>query len=396
MAIELVDLKKHYADGTKAVNGLNLTIEDKKLTILIGPSGCGKTTTLKMINRLIERTGGDIKFDGTSIDDINPIQLRREIGYVIQEIGLFPHMTVYENIAVVPKLLKWNEQKIRNRVDELLDLVNMDPDTYRSRYPAQLSGGQKQRIGVARGLAADPDILLMDEPFGAIDPINREKLQEAFLEIQDKIQKTIVFVTHDIREAIKLGDKIAILDQGRLAQYDDTEEIVHNPSNEFVEDILGSDRALRGLEIMKVRDYYDKDYFVLELKNKPKVQDGLEEMKKRNRTYSFVIDEKEKIKGYVTKKRLEKADKDRDIKEFIKPAEMVQPYSNLMEGMTIMMASGLSVVPVVNDKEQILGVLRFKNLLDVFGGLQTPVEEKGPEQIVEESSEESSNESFQE
>ncbi|TYB89326.1 MAG: betaine/proline/choline family ABC transporter ATP-binding protein [Kosmotoga sp.] len=389
MAIELVDLKKHYPDGTKAVNGLNLTIEDKKLTILIGPSGCGKTTTLKMINRLIERSDGDIKFDGTSIDNINPIQLRREIGYVIQEIGLFPHMTVYENIAIVPKLLKWNEQKIKDRVDELLDLVNMDPEIYRSRYPAQLSGGQRQRIGVARGLAADPDILLMDEPFGAIDPINREKLQEAFLEIQDKIQKTIVFVTHDIREAIKLGDKIAILDQGKLAQYDDTEEIVHNPSNEFVEDILGSDRALRGLEIMKVHDYYDKDFFVLEIKDKPNAKDGLEEMKKHNRTYSFVIDEKERIMGYVTKKRLEKADKNKNIKEFIRPAEVIQPYSNLMEGMTIMMASGLSVVPVVNDKEKILGVLRFKNLLDVFGGLETPVEGKSPEQIAEDSSSES-------
>ena len=392
MAIELVDLRKHYDDGTKAVNGLSLTIEDKKLTILIGPSGCGKTTTLKMINRLIERTSGDIRFDGTSIDNINPIQLRREIGYVIQEIGLFPHMTVYENIAVVPKLLKWNEQKIKDRVNELLDLVNMDPEIYRSRYPAQLSGGQRQRIGVARGLAADPDILLMDEPFGAIDPINREKLQEAFLEIQDKIQKTIVFVTHDIREAIKLGDKIAILDQGKLEQYDDTEEIVNNPSNEFVEDILGSDRALRGLEIMKVRDYYDKDFFVLEIKNKPNAKDGLEEMKKHNRTYSFVIDEKERIMGYVTKKRLEKADKNKNIKEFIRPAEVIQPYSNLMEGMTIMMASGLSVVPVVNDQEKILGVLRFKNLLDVFGGLETPVEGKGPEEIVEESSSEKSQE----
>jgi osmoprotectant transport system ATP-binding protein len=392
VAIELVDLRKHYDDGTKAVNGLSLTIEDKKLTILIGPSGCGKTTTLKMINRLIERTSGDIRFDGTSIDNINPIQLRREIGYVIQEIGLFPHMTVYENIAVVPKLLKWNEQKIKDRVDELLNLVNMDPEIYESRYPAQLSGGQRQRIGVARGLAADPDILLMDEPFGAIDPINREKLQEAFLEIQDKIQKTIVFVTHDIREAIKLGDKIAILDQGKLEQYDDTEEIVNNPSNEFVEDILGSDRALRGLEIMKVRDYYDKDFFVLEIKNKPNAKDGLEEMKKHNRTYSFVIDEKERIMGYVTKKKLEKADENKDIKEFIRPAEVVQPHSNLMEGMTIMMASGLSVVPVVNDQEKILGVLRFKNLLDVFGGLETPVEGKGPEEIVEESSSEKSQE----
>jgi osmoprotectant transport system ATP-binding protein len=301
-------------------------------------------------------------------------------------------MTVYENIAVVPKLLKWNEQKIKDRVDELLNLVNMDPEIYESRYPAQLSGGQRQRIGVARGLAADPDILLMDEPFGAIDPINREKLQEAFLEIQDKIQKTIVFVTHDIREAIKLGDKIAILDQGKLEQYDDTEEIVNNPSNEFVEDILGSDRALRGLEIMKVRDYYDKDFFVLEIKNKPNAKDGLEEMKKHNRTYSFVIDEKERIMGYVTKKKLEKADENKDIKEFIRPAEVVQPHSNLMEGMTIMMASGLSVVPVVNDQEKILGVLRFKNLLDVFGGLETPVEGKGPEEIVEESSSEKSQE----
>ncbi len=388
MAIELVDLKKHYPDGTKAVNGLNMEFEDKKLTILIGPSGCGKTTTLKMINRLIERTDGDIKFDGTSIDDINPIQLRREIGYVIQEIGLFPHMTVYENIGVVPKLLKWSDQKIKNRVDELLDLVNMDPDIYRSRYPAQLSGGQKQRIGVARGLAADPDILLMDEPFGAIDPINREKLQEAFLEIQDKIQKTIVFVTHDIREAIKLGDKIAILDQGKLAQYDDTEEIVHNPSNEFVEDILGSDRALRGLEIMKVHEYYDKDFFVLELKNAIKAKDALEEMEKHKRTYSFVVDKNEKILGYVTKRRLKKVDKDENIKEYIKSAEVVQPYSNLMEGMTIMMASGLSVVPVANDKEQILGVLRFKNLLDVFGGLESPVEGKGPSELVNESSSE--------
>ncbi|MFO7882724.1 MAG: betaine/proline/choline family ABC transporter ATP-binding protein [Kosmotogaceae bacterium] len=392
MAIELVDLKKHYADGTKAVNGLNMTIEDKKLTILIGPSGCGKTTTLKMINRLIERTGGDIKFDDTSIDDINPIQLRREIGYVIQEIGLFPHMTVYENIAVVPRLLQWDTSKIRKRVDELLDLVNMDPEIYRSRYPAQLSGGQKQRIGVARGLAADPDILLMDEPFGAIDPINREKLQEAFLEIQEKIQKTIVFVTHDIREAIKLGDKIAILDSGKLAQYDDTEEIVHNPKNEFVEDILGSDRALRGLEIMKVRDYYDKDFFVLEMSKTINAGEALKEMKDKNRTYAFVVDKNGKILGYVTTRRLEKLDKDKDIKDYIKHADIVQPYSNLMEGMTIMMASGLSVVPVANDKEEILGVLRFKNLLDVFGGLETPIQGKPPEQIVEESSDESAEE----
>ncbi|MDK2945726.1 MAG: osmoprotectant transport system ATP-binding protein [Geotoga sp.] len=376
MAIELIDLKKYYPDGTKAVDGLNLKIENNKLTIFIGPSGCGKTTTLKMINRLIERTGGDIRFDGTSIDEIDPIQLRRSIGYVIQEIGLFPHMTVFDNIAVVPRLLKWDEEKIRKRVDELLDLVNLDPDTYRDRYPAQLSGGQRQRVGIARGLAADPDILLMDEPFGAIDPINREKLQEAFLEIQDQLKKTIVFVTHDIREAIKLGDKIAILNQGKLVQYDDTEEIVRNPKNEFVEDLLGSDRALRSLEIMEVRDYYKKDFNVIELIDNLKVKDVLEEMKRNKVNYLFVVDKKRRVLGYVSKKYIEKVKENQDLRKLIKETETVRPHSNLLEAMTIMMSSGLSVIPVVNDKDQILGVLHLRDLLDVFNESSANVEEK--------------------
>lgn len=376
MAIELIDLKKYYPDGTKAVDGLNLKIENNKLTIFIGPSGCGKTTTLKMINRLIERTGGDIRFDGTSIDEIDPIQLRRSIGYVIQEIGLFPHMTVFDNIAVVPRLLKWDEEKIRKRVDELLDLVNLDPDTYRDRYPAQLSGGQRQRVGIARGLAADPDILLMDEPFGAIDPINREKLQEAFLEIQDQLKKTIVFVTHDIREAIKLGDKIAILNQGKLVQYDDTEEIVRNPKNEFVEDLLGSDRALRSLEIMEVRDYYKKDFNVIELIDNLKVKDVLEEMKRNKVNYLFVVDKKRRVLGYVSKKYIEKVKENQDLSKLIKETETVSPHSNLLEAMTIMMSSGLSVIPVVNDRDQILGVLHLRDLLDVFNESSANVEEK--------------------
>ncbi|WP_372590671.1 betaine/proline/choline family ABC transporter ATP-binding protein [Fervidobacterium pennivorans subsp. carthaginiensis] len=366
MAIELIDLKKYYPDGTKAVDGLNLTIENNKLTILIGPSGCGKTTTLKMINRLIERTGGDIRFDGTSIDEIDPIQLRRSIGYVIQDVGLFPHMTVFENIAVVPRLLKWDEEKIRKRVNELLELVNLDPEIYRDRYPAQLSGGQKQRVGIARGLAADPDILLMDESFGAIDPINREKLQDALLEIQDQLKKTIVFVTHDIREAIKLGDKIAILNQGKLVQYDDTEEILRNPKNEFVEELLGSDRVLRSLEITEVREYYKKDFNVIELSDNLKIKDVLEEMNKKNATYLFVVDKKGRFLGYVSKKFIEKVKEDRDLRKLIKQIETVRPSSNLLEAMSIMMSSGLSVVPVVNDKVQILGVLRLRDLLDVF------------------------------
>src|SRR6056297_365083 len=238
MSIKLKNLKKNYNDFT-AVNNINLEFQNKKLSVLIGPSGCGKTTILKMINRLIERTSGDIIINGKSIEEINTIDLRRSMGYVIQEIGLFPHMTVFDNIAVVPKLLKWNENKIKNRVYELLDLVNLDPSINVKKFHAQLSGGQRQRDGVARGLAADPDILLMNEPFGAIDPINRETLQNGFLEIQEKIQKTIVFVTHDIREAIKLGDRIVILNQGNVEQEGSTLDVVKKPKNQFVREILG-------------------------------------------------------------------------------------------------------------------------------------------------------------
>jgi osmoprotectant transport system ATP-binding protein len=231
-------------------------------------------------------------------------------------------------------------------------------------------------VGIARGLAADPDILLMDEPFGAIDPINREKLQEAFLEIQDQLKKTIVFVTHDIREAIKLGDKIAIFNQGKLVQYDDTEEIVRNPKNEFVEDLLGSDRALRSLEIMEVRDYYKKDFNVIELIDNLKVKDVLEEMKRNKVNYLFVVDKKRRVLGYVSKKYIEKVKENQDLSKLIKETETVSPHSNLLEAMTIMMSSGLSVIPVVNDRDQILGVLHLRDLLDVFNESSANVEEK--------------------
>src|SRR6056297_3759642 len=202
-------------------------MEAGKITMLIGPSGCGKTTTLKMINRLIDSTEGDILIDDQSIYDLDAVALRRSIGYVIQETGLFPHMNVFDNIAVVPRLLRWNEEKIKNRVEELLDLVTLN-SSYTMKYPLQLSGGESQRVGLARALAADPEILLMDEPFGAIDPINRAKLHESFISSQEKLGKTIVFVTHDINEAIKLGDKIAIIRDGKLVQHADSNEILYN------------------------------------------------------------------------------------------------------------------------------------------------------------------------
>ena len=223
--------------------------------MLVGPSGCGKTTAMRMVNRMIDITDGDILLDGRSVRERRPAELRREIGYAIQQIGLFPHLSVADNIATVPRLLGWSKERIRERVDELLELVSLDPAETRSRYPGQLSGGQRQRVGVARALAVDPPLMLMDEPFGAIDPINRERLQNEFLRLQKEIRKTVVFVTHDIDEAIKMGDRIAVLQKGgKLAQYAPPAELLMNPNGRFVEDFVGSDRALKRLALQRVRD----------------------------------------------------------------------------------------------------------------------------------------------
>lgn len=240
--IEFDQVSKTYAGGVEAVSDLSLEVQEGELLVLLGTSGCGKTTTLKMINRLIEPTSGRILVDGTDIMEVDEIQLRRTIGYAIQHIGLFPHMTVAGNISVVPRLLKWSKERIAERVDELLEMVGLDPDRFRDRYPAQLSGGQKQRIGVARAIAADPKIVLMDEPFGALDPITREQLQEEFLSLQDKLQKTIVFVTHDVFEAVKLADRVALLDAGVLQQLGSPSDIVEQPANDFVDRFLGEHR----------------------------------------------------------------------------------------------------------------------------------------------------------
>jgi osmoprotectant transport system ATP-binding protein len=245
--------KTYPGQQTPAVVDLDLAVPRGSIVMLVGPSGCGKTTTLKMMNRLIEPTTGRILLDGDDVTRINADHLRRRIGYVIQQVGLFPHFTAGDNIAVVPRMLGWNRSKIRKRVDELLDLVGLDPGKFRDRYPRQLSGGQQQRVGVARALAADPPVMLMDEPFGAIDPIIRERLQEELLEIQRTVQKTICFVTHDLREAVKLGDRIAIFGSGgRIAQYADPKEILTRPANDFVADFIGSGAAVRRLSLLEL------------------------------------------------------------------------------------------------------------------------------------------------
>jgi osmoprotectant transport system ATP-binding protein len=240
--------KRYGGSERPAVDDLGLTIPAGEICVLIGPSGGGKTTAMKLVNRLITLTDGDITIDGTSVMKMDPVELRRGIGYVIQQIGLFPHMTIEANVGTVPKLVGWDKARTRERARELLELVGLDPDEYAKRYPAQLSGGQRQRVGLARAMAADPPLMLMDEPFGAIDPITRERLQNDFLRLHREVRKTVIFVTHDIDEAIKMGDRICILRQGgKLAQYDTPEAILANPADEFVADFVGADRGLKRL-----------------------------------------------------------------------------------------------------------------------------------------------------
>jgi osmoprotectant transport system ATP-binding protein len=252
--IELHGVGKTYADGTVAVQSLDLDVPRGALVALVGPSGCGKSTTLKMVNRLIEPTSGRIVLDGDDVTSIDPVNLRRRLGYVIQQVGLFPHQTIRTNVGTVPTLLGWKASDIHARADELLDLVGLDPSTYGDRFPSQLSGGQRQRVGVARALAADPPVLLMDEPFGAVDPVVRGRLQDEFSRLQRDLGKTVLLVTHDIEEAVRLGDLVAVFAQGgRLAQYDTPARVLGTPADGFVAEFVGADRGLRRLAVTPIR-----------------------------------------------------------------------------------------------------------------------------------------------
>src|SRR3954453_1144350 len=258
VTVEFEHVTKHYEVGEKgpgAVNDLSFSVPAGKICVLVGPSGCGKTTSLKMVNRLIEPSAGRILIDGRDSTHEDPIALRRRIGYVIQQVGLFPHLTIGDNVAVVPRLLGWDRQRKQKRASELLELVGLDPARYAKRYPTQLSGGERQRVGVARALAVDPPLMLMDEPFGAVDPIVRERLQNEFLRLQQDLAKTILFVTHDIDEAIKMGDMVVVMQTGgHVAQVGTPAEILANPASEFVARFVGADRGLKRLSLFRVSD----------------------------------------------------------------------------------------------------------------------------------------------
>lgn len=294
--ITFSEVTKSYGSH-KAVDNLNLTVFKGETCVLIGPSGCGKTTTLRMINRLVEPTSGRILIEGQETGGLSPELLRRQIGYVIQGVGLFDHLTVAQNIGIVPKLLGWDRGRTEKRVDELLSLVGLDPATNRGKYPRQLSGGEQQRVGVARALAADPPVLLMDEPFGALDPITRERLQDELVEIQRVLKKTIVFVTHDMHEAIKLADRVAIMRGGKLIQYDTPQAILWRPADEFVRDFVGSDRVLNALGLIGIRHVMDA--------TPPVLKGGLSDealaaaLQSTGSDVAFVVDENGRPQAYV-------------------------------------------------------------------------------------------------
>ncbi|MEU3330502.1 ABC transporter ATP-binding protein [Glutamicibacter creatinolyticus] len=303
----LQEVTKTYPGQKKsAVGGLTLEIPAGSIVMFVGPSGCGKTTTLKMINRLIEPTSGQIVINGDDVTRMNGDELRRRIGYVIQAGGLFPHMTVATNIGMVPRMLGWSKEKIAARVDELLELVSLDPELYRDRFPKELSGGQQQRVGVARALAADPPVLLMDEPFGAVDPITRQRLQDELLNIQSEVQKTIVCVTHDFDEAVKLGDWIAVFNEGaQLEQYDSPERILANPASEFVENFIGSGAGLKQLTLTRVNEVELED--AVTATPGQRASDVLSQVQGAGAKYAVVLDSRGRPLRRLTRRQLSRA-----------------------------------------------------------------------------------------
>ena len=363
--IKLGEVTKVYPDGTEAVKGVSFEIPKGEFCVLLGPSGCGKTTTLKMINRLIPLTSGRILIDGKDITEVNENELRRGIGYAIQEIGLFPHMTVGENIATVPRLLHWPKGRIQRRVEELLELVGLvPPEEFVNKYPAELSGGQRQRVGVARALGADPPILLMDEPFGAIDPITRERLQDEFLRIQEEIKKTIVFVTHDINEAIKMGDRIALMRDGRLVQYATPAELLAHPKDDFVRDFVGADRTLKALRLLRVREVMDEQPPSVEASES--LSEAGERMRQLGVNFLPVVDREGRFLGWLNRSALRPGREGR-VQELMTPySVLATPDTPLNEALSMMFESAVGNLAVVDGEGKLRGLLTFRRMHEVL------------------------------
>ncbi|HHP7245663.1 MAG TPA: ABC transporter ATP-binding protein [Elainellaceae cyanobacterium] len=355
--IQFDDVTKLYpGSGKPAVQNLTISVPEGETCVIIGPSGCGKTTAMKMVNRLIEPTSGAIFVGGRNILKQDTIELRRNIGYVIQQIGLFPHFTIRDNIALVPQMLGWSKARIDRRVDELLDIVGLEPAQFRDRHPRQLSGGQRQRVGVARALAADPPVMLMDEPFGAIDPITRDRLQNEFLRLQKQLRKTIMFVTHDIDEALKMGTLICILQVGGVLQQIDTPtNILSNPANRFIADFVGSDRGLKKLTLVRVSDvmhtnptlgYYDEP-----------ASDLLKRMRQHDLDSLFIVDDAQTLIGYVTLEEVQ-AQPGKYAHEIVHEIiATTEEEATMRDAFSEMLSYGVRFLPVLDSDRRLVGLV---------------------------------------
>lgn len=345
--------KRYPGAESDAVHELDLDVPAGEICVLVGPSGCGKTTAMRMANRTVEITSGDIEIGGRSVLDRNPSELRREIGYVIQQIGLFPHRTVDQNIATVPRLLDWEEDRIAARTTELLELIGLDPD-YGDRYPAQLSGGQQQRIGVARALAVDPPLMLMDEPFGAIDPINRTRLQDEFLRLQERIGKTVLFVTHDVDEAIKMGDRIAVLREGgELAQYATPAELLARPADDFVRDFVGTDRALKRLALIPVSEVELVEPVTVRAGESP--AEVMPRIAAGSAPHPLLIDDAGRPLGWLDSGQLETGPVPSSAPT--PPEPVIETSSTLRDALSALLQAGVSQAPVVDGSGRLAGVI---------------------------------------
>ena len=363
--LSIKNLSKVYAGGKKAVDNMTIDIESGDFIAFIGTSGSGKTTALRMINRMIESTEGEITIDGKNIKELNPVELRRSIGYVIQQIGLMPHMTVKENIVLVPKLLKWSQEKKDEKAKELIRLVDL-PEEYLDRYPSELSGGQQQRIGVVRALAAEQDIILMDEPFGALDPITRDTLQDLVKKLQQQLGKTFIFVTHDMDEAIKLADKICIMTNGQVVQYDTPDNILRSPANDFVRDFIGQNRLIQDRpNIRTVKDAMIKPVTVHVDRS---LNDAVNIMREKRVDTIFVVGNDEHLLGYLDIEDINEGL--RHHKELIDTMQRdiyrVRIDSKLQDSVRTILKGNVRNVPVVDsDNKTLLGLVTRANLVDI-------------------------------
>lgn len=362
--IEFKNVTKLYPNGKKAVDNISLSFETGEFIVFIGTSGSGKTTSMRMINRMIEPTEGEILINGQNIQKKNAVELRRKIGYVIQQIGLMPHMTIYENIVLVPKLLGWPENKQRQTAEDLINRVDL-PLEYLDRYPSELSGGQQQRIGVIRALAADQDIILMDEPFGALDPITRDALQELVKHLQKEMGKTVVFVTHDMDEALKLADRIAIMQEGKVVQFDTPDNILANPANEFVEDFIGEERLTQAQTNLKtVEQIMNRRVITLEVGKT--MADAIKVMRAQRVDNLFIIDEDQKLLGILSVEIIEK-NRRRNVmvEEVMEEVLFVREGALVRDALQRILTLGYKNIPVVDEEDRLIGLITRASIVDI-------------------------------